>query len=166
MKDPGFLVLDGGYEEQTDQTLLYVRPMGTDAYFTVSAITHSQSIVDRIKGKVIIVNYICDNDGTVKPSMTKEKKFHLPNPLFKNKGLGMAESFIQLTGQYIEKLTNDEGRDLFVIDTVFPLTFGFTCGHGEPGKLGDWIELELTLSISFDEVVTIDEWIRFNPDKK
>ena len=98
-------------------------------------------------------------------SFQQIKSCQFANP-YDGKGFRGSESTLILTGQYVEKRVEDDGYELYVIDTVFPLIFNFSSGEGDLGKIGDWIELELILEVCFDDVLTIEEWIRLNPDKK
>jgi hypothetical protein len=142
MKVPGFLVLDGSYDETIFGGFLFVRPMGTNALFTVSAIVAGDEEINAITGKVILVDYISDGCMSVNPAKVAQKSFRHRDP-FDGKGLRGSESPIALTGQFIEKVVRDDGDISYIIDTIFPMAGHFDFYDKEPGEKGDWLEFEM-----------------------
>jgi hypothetical protein len=164
MKSPGFLVLDGYCDEIIPESFLFVRPMGTDALFTVSAIVASNKEIKEITGKVILVDYISDGYMSVKPAKVAQKSFRHCSP-FDGKGLRASESIIALTGQFLEKVVEGDGHISYIIDTIFPMTGHFDFYDKEPGKKGDWLEFEMQMEVMFNKVLSVEEWTRLNPDR-
>ena len=165
MEDPGFLVIDGLYDELIGRASLYVRPMGSETCFTVNSPIFRQEEFDRIIGKVIVVSYIEDDLASVRPTSTQKKNCLFFDPRDGKKLWGSGSRII-LTGKYIDKVVEDDGYEEYIVDAIFLLKFGFTSGEGDLGRIGDWIELELTLEVFFDVVLTVEEWLDLNPDKK
>jgi hypothetical protein len=163
MEAPGFLVLDGFCEKTTYESFLLVRPMGTEATFTVGVIVSGNDEIKEIIGKVILVNYISDGYMTVRPAKVPQKSFRHCRP-FDGKGFWGTESVIALTGQLLEKVIRDDGDVSYVIDTIFPMKGHFNFYDNEPGEIGDWLEFEMQMDIHFDEALSVEEWIRLNPD--
>jgi hypothetical protein len=165
MNVPGFLVLDGYCDEIMPEAFLFVRPMGTDALFTVSAIVADNEEIKEITGKVILVDYISDSYMSVKPAKVAQKSFRHCNP-FDGKKFWGSESMIALTGKLLEKVVRDDGDVSYVIDTIFPMVGHFDFYGKEPGKIGDWLEFEMLMEVMFDEVLSVEEWTRLHPDQK
>lgn len=165
MKEPGFFVIDGLYDELLSRAYLYVRPMGVKTCFTVSASIFKQKEFRDLIGKVVIVNFIEDDLASIRPASTQIKSCRFSDPR-DGRRLWGSESKLILTGQYIDKIVESDGYEEYVIDTIFLLKFGFTSGEGEFGKIGSWIELEVTLEVFFDDVLTVEEWLSLNPSKK
>jgi hypothetical protein len=93
-----------------------------------------------------------------------QKSFHLCDPL-DGKRLRGSESTIVLTGQFLEKVIRDDGDVSYIIDTIFLLKGHFDFYVKEPEKKGEWLELEMQMQVLFDEVLSVEEWIRLNPDQ-
>jgi hypothetical protein len=163
MKYIGFLVLDGHYDDMTCESFLYVRPMGTDALFTVGAIVAGFNEIESVRTKVILVDYMSAGYLSVKPALTAQKSFRHYNK-FSGKHLEESASLITLTGQLTEKLIQEDGSIVYTFDSVFPLQGLFNIDQQKPVKAGDWLELELQLDVLFNESLTINDWAQLNPD--
>jgi hypothetical protein len=75
----------------------------------------------------------------------------------------VSESLIFLTAQLMKKIIEDSGEILYCFDAIFPLPLASNFEGKSPGSIGDWLELEITLRVLFDNVVTKDDWLRLNP---
>jgi hypothetical protein len=159
----GFLVLGGSYEDITSDSFLYVRPTGTDVTFTVRSVLGGDEELDSIIGKVIITNYITESYVSAIISQVEEKTFRLYDP-FDGKSCRVSESLIILTAQLTSKIVQDSGGMLYCFDAIFPLALASNFEGKAPGNIGDWLELEITLDVIFDDVLTKDDWLRLNPE--
>jgi hypothetical protein len=163
MEYPGFLVLDGYYDDMACESFLYVRPMGTDTLFTVGAIVAGFNEIESVKTKVILVDYMSAGYLSVKPALTAQKSFRHYNR-FSGKHLEESASLVTLTGQLTEKLIQKDGSIVYTIDSVFPLRGLFNIDKQKSVKTGDWLELELQLDVLFNKSLTINDWAQLNPD--
>jgi hypothetical protein len=101
---------------------------------------------------------------SVTPAKSTQKSFRHRYP-FGGESLRYSESPIALTGQFLEKVVGIDGDISYVIDTIFPMTGHFDFHGKEPGAIGDWLEFEMQMEVMFDEVISLEEWIRTNPDQ-
>jgi hypothetical protein len=93
----------------------------------------------------------------------KEKTFRLYDP-FDGKTCRVSESLIILTAQLVSKIVEVSGGVLYCFDAIFPLALASNFEGKSPGNIGDWLELEITLRVLFDDVLTNDHWLRLNPE--
>lgn len=161
MTQMALLVLSGMYDELTDQAHLYVQPVGTSIKFTVTSLfwERGEELLRAILGKVITDLSISSSiDCSISPYALREKSIRFGDGSTDSLGPSMTEDLLVLTGRYLEDVIVD-GEKMFVFDSVFKLILSRDFDIGQLGAQGEWFEIEMTMMVSFEKVVTMDQWV-------